>query len=149
MAQLQEQCLCSRNELCLDDVFSFLLADCICLLHFVCQIRDCWNQFFKNTPKTVFKICLKINLVEFFSFKVYFLPLKQPVFLSKHPNINSLFIKISQVWKQVSILNTLQMKMVCENTVKIASFNPVWRHFKVLVISNHNLNRPLPSSNLV
>ena len=94
MAQLQEYCLCSRNELCQDDVFSFLLADCICLLHFVCQVRDCWNQFFKNTPRTVFKICLKINSVDFvflwsifftietagFSFKT---PYKQPVYKNK------------------------------------------------------------------
>ena len=29
---------------------------------------------------------------------------------------------------------------ICENTVERASFNPVRRHFKVLVISNHNLS---------
>ena len=32
------------------------------------------------------------------------------------------------------------MRIVCENTVKTATFNPVWRDFKVFVISNHNLN---------
>ena len=33
-------------------------------------------SIFKNTPK----ICLKINLGEFFSFEVYFLPIGQPGF---------------------------------------------------------------------
>ena len=32
------------------------------------------------------------------------------------------------------------MRTVCENTVKTASFNLVWRDFKVFEISNHNLN---------
>ena len=59
-------------------MFLFLLEDSsACLLHFVSgKVRDCGYQFFKNTPETVFKICLKINLVDFFSFEVYFLPLR-------------------------------------------------------------------------
>ena len=46
-------------------------------------------NFQKYPQKAVFKICSKINLVDFFSFEVYFLPTGQLGF-SKHP-INRLF----------------------------------------------------------
>ena len=40
--------------------------------------NDARLSIFKNTPKTIYKISMKINLVKFFAFKVYFSPLRQP-----------------------------------------------------------------------
>ena len=117
-------------------MFLFLLADCICMSIAFC-LSSPWVRvsIFTKISKTVFKICLKINLVEFFILWNNFFTVEDSRVFSKHP-VNSLF-KLG--WETGFHLNTFYMRIVCENTVKTASFNPVWRDFKVFVISNHCL----------
>ena len=117
---LRTACCCRMG--CAETTCSYFFAGYICLLHFVCQVCDCGYQFSQIPRKQYLKSVLnKFGWIFFLNWSIYFLPLGQSFFLSKH-RINRLFNLGLETGFH---LNTFQMRIVCANTVKTANLNPV------------------------